>query len=344
MADPLVLTAPRSVTLTSPDLQDGVAWWRMTGPWNALREEIPQLSLLTLDLKNTPPHWTPIGLSRVMIINRPYQSGHLAMVDTAGASGVPAIVDFDDCLWEVPRFNQAHGTYDHAARSTAQIAATRAYTVTVTTPRLREYILSKVAPDADVRVIPNAIPDWYTWPSVARRKVIIYRGGSSHMGDLLDHREAIAEVLRARPDWHLITIGEDPWWLHEILPEGSSTHVPRQPLPVLHRWLRHSAAAVMIVPLRDCELNRCKSNISWIEGTLAGAAVLARGDLPEFNRPGVDHYNGSDFGDQLATLLDAPQSYRDGLVAQSQAFIDANLRYRHVNPLRAEILRECIDD
>lgn len=344
MANPPVLTAPRSITLASPDLQDGVAWWRMIVPWNALRESVPHLSLLTLDLKHNHPQWTPLGLSRALVINRPYTPNHLAMVDTAGASGVPTIIDYDDCLWDIPRWNQSHGSYGKAEREVAQIAATRAHAITVSTERLGSYITGRIAPDADVRVIPNAMPDWYTWTEFERKKILLYRGGSSHMGDLMPHREELAEVLRSRPDWHLVTIGEDPWWLHELLPEGQSTHVPRQPLPVLHRWLRGSTAAAMVVPLRDCELNRCKSNISWQEGTLAGAAVLAPADFPEFDRPGVSHYGPGEFGTALAALLDADQGERDALVAASRAWIDDCGRLRHVNGERLRLLSEVLDE
>lgn len=340
LADPAY---PRTLTLASPDIQDGVAWWRMVAPWNALRESIPGLGIMTLDLRTQPPQWTPIGFSRALIINRPYLPPHVSMVDTASASGVPSIVDFDDCLWDIPRWNQAHHQYGKPERESAQIAATRAYALTVSTPRLGRYIKTRIAPDADVRVVPNALPDWYTWANtLARRKLLIWRGGHSHIGDMIDHREEIAEVLRARPDWHLLTVGEDPWWLHEILPEGQSTHVPRQPLPVFHRWLRNSAAAVMMVPLRDCELNRCKSNISWMEGTLAGAAVLAPEWSEEFDRPGVVRY--TDFGRDLAALLDMPQGERDALVAQSRAWIDDCGRHRHANVQRLMLLREVLDD
>lgn len=344
MANALDLNYPRTITLCSPDLQDGSAWWRMMLPWSTLREETPHLGIMTLDMRTSMPQWTPLGLSRALVINRPYLSQHLGMIDTANASGVPSIVDFDDCLWDIPRFNQAHGTYGKSERETAQIAATRAFVVTVTTQRLADYITSRIAPDADVRVIPNALPDWYTWPTTARRKTLIYRGGQSHMGDLLPHREEVAAVLNERPDWNLVTIGEDPWWLHELLPENRCTHIPRQPLPVLHRWLRGSSASAMMIPLRDCELNRCKSNISWMEGTLAGAAVLAPEGFDEFDRPGVSHYAPGEFGAALARLLDATDEERAASVAASQAYIDAHGRIAHVNAHRARVLAEAFDD
>lgn len=343
MADPLGLTTPKTVLLSSPDMQDGSAWWRMLPPWNALREQCAHLGMLTLDLRQQGPSWTPIALSRVVVLNRPYASQHLMMVDTGNAVNVPSIVDYDDLVWEIPRWNPAHQNYGKHEFETAMIAATRARVVTTTTPFLREYLLSHIAPDADVRVIPNAIPDNYEWPRTARRKLVIYRGGDGHMGDLLPVADELVEAFKARPDWHLVTIGTDPWWLHERMPEGQSTHVPRQHLAIFHRWLRGSNAAVLIAPLRDCAFNRAKSSIVWLEGTYAGAAVLAPAALPEFERPGVTRYEPGEFGSRLGWLLDLPQPERDVLVRESEEWIDECARHRHVNVLRAAILRELLD-
>lgn len=320
-------------------MTDGSAWWRVLGPMVALRASTQHLGLITMDLRVMGPQYPLIALSQAVLINRPYGGLHLAVVDTANVSGIPTIVDFDDLLWDIPRWNAASETYGEAERTTAQIAATRARVVIASTQAIADHITGRCAPDADVRVIPNALPDHYTWSTTKRQKIVLYRGGDGHMGDLRPAAEDIAATLVDRPDWQLVTVGTNPYWLHDMLPAGRSTHVPRQFLTVFHAWLRGSSAAVMVVPLRDHPFNRAKSNIAWLEGTYAGAAVLAP-DFPEFRRPGCTNY--TDFRRDLGALMDAPQEHRGQLVSASREYVDDCLRHRHVNRARAEILAEML--
>lgn len=344
MSPPIALAPPQAaqgglstLIVTSPDLGDGSAWWRALGPWGVLKGETPGLDILPIDMATTRPSWTPIGMAQAVYLCRPHSSTHVQFMDSCAASGLPVVVDFDDCVWEIPRYHESRSAYNQERQTTINVAAQRAFKLVTSTPDLRDYILKNVAPDADVRVIPNALPDFYTWQHLDRRKILLYRGGNNHLGDIYEAKDAIVEAMRARPDWTFVSVGRDPWFIHEKLER--SEHVERMDLPQFHRWLRNCCASVMIAPWADNVFNRCKSSIVWLEGSLAGAAVLASA-LPEFDRPGCTTYEPGEMGSRLAWLLD--EADRGALVQASRDWIDQNARLSVTNRMRLQLLAELL--
>ena len=95
----------------------------------------------------------------------------------------------------------------------------------------------------------------------------------------------------------------------------------------------------MHVPLIEDGMNRCKSNIAWIEATAAGAVTIAP-DWVEWQKPGVLNYNGLDeFKSMLMRPLDdAPERW-----AASRDYIMENLTLNKVNEQRARIVRELVN-
>src|ERR1035437_9869971 len=98
----------------------------------------------------------------------------------------------------------------------------------------------------------------------------------------------------------------------------------------------------MIVPLVDSEFNRAKSNIAWLEGTYAGAAVVAR-SLPEFGVPGCIHYEDpKEFSNVVRDAL-ASSERRKSAVRKSWSHISkAGLHLSDVNHIRQEVLNDLI--
>lgn len=333
----------RTLLCTSPDLNDSVSWWRNWGPFSALREQTPKFNLTAVDfLRAKQVDWVTIENASAVFCNRPFEGKHLQTLRFATSCGRPTWVDFDDLLWEIPRYNPAVDFYGEAQWQASKDCSTIARVVTVSTPFLAEYVMERIAPDADVHVVPNAFPDWYPWNKRARSKTIIYRGGRTHFGDIFAVADDIVAVANEHPDWGFIFCGVDPWQLTQRMNPKQYAIMPMRPLVEFHRWLTMSGASVLIAPLTDSNFNRAKSNISWMEGTLAGAVSICP-DFPEFNRPGCVVYKPGEFGHYLREVMHASQETRDECVRRSQEWIDANARLSVVNQKRYELVRALMD-
>jgi hypothetical protein len=251
----------------------------------------------------------------------------------------------DDCIWDIPWANPATDFYGPQQLGWARDALCRATVVTCSTPALASYIQDRVAPDADIRLVPNALPDWYTWSTVERKKLVVYRGGRTHTQDLAAVADDIVLAAKAHPDWHFAFCGarSNHGCVTSRLDPKQFTEFPMRPLPEFHAWLRTSGASIMIVPLADNLFNRCKSNISYLEGSMAGAAVIAP-EFEEFNVPGCARYGAGKFHDVLDGLLSSPPQILQYHVDQAREWIDANRRLSRINAVRYALVEKLIPD
>lgn len=336
-----VIRVPKFVTtkrvlVGSPDLQDGVSWWRSWRPWCEVAETVPNVDLLQGDMMRGSVQWAEVEYASMVCFNRPFQDHHMTVIGAALEHGKPAIVDFDDLVWDIPKGNKASTMYGKREIGIATEACTRSSEITVSTPYLASYIQDKVAPDTPITCIPNSIPDWYQWNELPSEKVVLWRGGLSHIADIASVANDFQMVAAEHPDWKFMFIGCDPWPVTQRLDPKRYSVLGTVPLPVLHRLVRQRSFGVMIVPLEDCDFNRAKSNIAWMEGTLSGSRVVAPDFLPEFCKPGVVGYGQArSFADALRQAMDEPAAEH---VKASRDYIDANLRAGHSTQQRIDLL------
>jgi glycosyltransferase involved in cell wall biosynthesis len=253
---------------------------------------------------------------------------------------MPVIVDWDDDVFQIARDNPA---FEHF-RTAATIKGIRdtldcADHITVSTAYLAE-TWGAMLGHQRISVIPNAHNDYILGRERndrPRRKVVLWRGAGSHMRDLAEYGDALARVALKHPDWTVVFLGTYPWVLEGKLP---CYHVSPKDLMVYFQWLKHGADhAIQIVPLSDTAFNRAKSNIAWLEGSYAGAAVLAP-DWEAWRLPGVAHYRDPDtFGEMLEELICNPGLVRD-CADSSWRYITDHLLLSHINPQRAALLEQ----
>jgi len=328
----------RHLLVASPDLNETISWWRAWGPLVRLRNERGDLELKGFDMMRAPGiEWSVAHACDALFFQRPFSSNHMKAIHFLRSLGKPLWTDFDDCIWQLPRYNTSWDVYNADAQEQSRIAAAISNVVTASTDRLAEYMKNHVAPDAEIRVIPNTLPDDYQWAQQDHEKIVIYRGMRGHLGDLDTVAEELDAVAETHPDWEFVFVGCDPF----MLEMKNKRVVKPMPLPEFHRFLRECKASIFINPLRDNEFNRCKSNISWLEASVAGAAFIGP-DFEEFRRPGAMTYAPGTFGETLSELIELPAEVRAAFVRESRTYIDAHLRHRNVNPARAAIIEELL--
>lgn len=302
---------------------------------------MPKLHLREVDIQSGRIEWPMFGNASAAFVSRPHLPRHMAFMEDCTLNGLPTWVDHDDNLWDVPRHNPRRSYYSKQVQETATLGCTRAYIVTASTEQLAEVISTKAAPDARIYVLPNAFPHWYGWNSNPRQKVILWRGGDNHLGDMLAVADDVVQVLNENPDWRLVTVGAEPWFVTERIPNHG--HFDHMTIPAFHHWLRHGIGpAVMLNPLTDCDFNRCKSNISWMEGTMAGAVCVVP-DFQEFRQPGALNYREGKFAEMFRLALAMSGEDRGALVAASRAQINEKYHLDVVGRSRYAILKQLIE-
>lgn len=316
------------VLLIAPEPRDGTSWVRAWGPFSRLNVELHAPNGRELN-------WAALWPYDVCVWQRPGNQLDVISISIAKKCGKGIWVDYDDNGFDIPEDNPAADFYNQEDKRACMRECMRlADIVTVSTPALKEALLEQV-PTADIRVVPNAVDDYFfaVEPSYhERNKTILIRGASGHQNDYLHYKDAILELLRVNPDYTLSICGYHPSWLSEI-PDSQLRLYQFVDIPSYFEQLMQIRPAIMIVPLLDNRFNRCKSNISFLEGTLAGAVVIGP-NLPEFNVPGCYTINGPE------ELKDSFDHVRDYAALYYQSAIKNLPKLSEVNELRRDILDE----
>lgn len=324
-----------------PDMGDATSFYRGVGPLGALSKSLGgSITLMMVELKS----WATISMSDVVFLQRPFKDKHLAVVEMAKACNVPVWIDYDDDLFQVPMDNPAFDLYDDAdmQKRIAKMIA-MADVVTVTTEHLKER-LAKL--NQNIVVIPNAFDErFFSFPKERdpRKKLVLWRGSSTHQKDLATVGMELIKLSHdpQLSDWTFHFLGFNPWWIVERMRPENTIISPGIDILEYHQYIKMVNPSLLFVPLCNNAFNRSKSNIAWIEGTYAGAMVVAP-ELPEFTRPGVKNYK--DPASFLETMKTAMMGETDIALwnRASQRYIESELRLSHVNMKRRIILEDLL--
>jgi hypothetical protein len=107
----------------------------------------------------------------------------------------------------------------------------------------------------------------------------------------------------------------------------------------LHDALPICQARAFIVPLANHMFNQCKSNIAWFEATYAGAACVAPGYMPEFNKPGVLTYNSIDEFKDIMRKIMSKEIDVNAKVRESETYIMTNYNLQDMNKKRVDLFK-----
>ncbi len=319
------------ILLVTPNLLDNQSWWRAAFPLAEMETEGKIMvsapgSITELDIRR----------SSLLYLQRPFDPAHLGLVRACKRNGRPVIVEFDDLLWNIPRGNPARTQYTQERIDTATQCALSADWCIVSTEALADHLLALGC--ERVTVVPNSLPSWMPWPKYAdRNKTIWWRGGSFHGHDIESVVDELVDVVNEKTDWKIIFAGSEPTHIINRIKEHDRIEcLPIMEISAYHDRMVAERPWAIINPLEDCAFNRCKSNIGWVEASLAGAVCVAP-DFPEFQRPGCMLYRQGGFATTLRIALALP-SVAD-TVAHARAYIDQYLRLDHVNERRYQIMQ-----
>lgn len=306
---------------------DGTAWYRSQGVFpfihhaKAVFHDISHLSYGS---------WSAIAGYDVLIMSRPFNDQHVSIIQQAQWMGLRVIIDHDDLVTDVPSHNPAHGLYKQNNRFVLQ-AIRMADEIWCTTEFIKQQWLKY---NKNIHVVPNAHND-YIYPKAKTfdklSKTMLYRGGNTHRLDLLQITPQLIDIAKRNSDWKFIFMGCDD--NHEFIRSADQCEnilvTNRVPIVQYFNYINSLSPAIMIAPLEGNPLNRAKSNISYLEGSAAGAAFFGNKLLDEFNLTNIlplTLLDKSISENHLSTL----KEYQE----RSWAYISENLLLSKINQLR----------
>lgn len=328
------------INYAAGSLVDTCSFYRGFGPLSQLAKNTEDISIYNISDLN----WATLAQLDVMMIPRIYNENLLHGMEMSLNNFKPVWNDYDDNLFCVPRSNPS---FHHFFGKEAVLAraAERSSVITVTTEALYKTYRTY---NKNTHIIPNAYDDcmFGEMPhhTGRRRKILVWRGSNTHDEDLISVADDIVSIVNSAEfsDWKMLFMGYNPAYITCRLKQDRILY--KEPLDVIDyfKFMATLNAAIMMVPLVDTEFNRAKSNIAWMEGTLAGAAVFTD-DLPEFRRPGCSIVKKGTWAKTLLEVIRAANSDPSFIQHNndlSHAYIKENLYLSKVNKLREELVRK----
>lgn len=309
------------------------SYYRGWGVFSKLRKINPSISVEYLDAMN----WNHLSDCDILYLVRPVEDNYIEVLNMAKDFGVRVWSDFDDLLHEVPAYNPGHAYFSQKRiLDNVEYAIKNSDIVTVSTETIKSYY-QKLNPD--MVVVENAFND-YNFKFVKKEvsaKRISWRGSPTHRQDLLSCKEDMVKNSIKFPDWDWVFIGADTWYVSDEI--KNSVEVSELEIIKYNKFLSDITPAIHIVPLVDSVFNQAKSNISWIEGTSAGACCIAPA-LPEFQKSGVINYKDN-FEYLLGKAINS-KTFRMENYNESFEYIQDKLFLSKINQKRIKIIEEIL--
>lgn len=304
------------------------SYYRSIGPYS----KIENVLFNTLEKGN----WSVYSNLNLLYFERPVFNQFIDGIKLAKSFNIPVIIDFDDDLFSIPKYNPSHTFYSKKEnRQNIILACELADAITVTTPSLKE-VYSKW--NNNVSIIENAWNN-YNFPfdknEASNNKIINWRGSATHRDDLLSFKNGILDASNELTDWTWSWMGKDI----DFITKHIKNKIVFEEAEIIKYFnnLYELSPAIQIVPLENNTFNKSKSNISWIEATWAGAVTIGP-DLPEWNRPGIIRVSNNKEMKECIIELSRNYELRNKYWSESKNFITNNLLIKNINNKRKDLL------
>ena len=323
--------------ITDPNTPPSVRFYRTTGVFHYLTKlSGGRFQVEEVDNRRVLQDETAAFRFDACLVERPISTSALSIITHLKNMGVAVWLDYDDNLLDIPDYNTAQDYFhvqDNA--NVVQQCLAMADIVTCATEYLTKLYKGI---NRNTVTIPNAWNDFrfapLAKPEGTHRPIrMAWRGANKHDGDLYAVRGTLAPALQD-PAYQWAFFGYRPHYLGV----KRSQYVPFSGLATYFRTFFTAGIDYLFVPLEVNNFNRAKSNISWIEATIAGAVTIAPAALPEFNRPGLIRYKDNRHLKDIFARIKAGKYDKAERVQASREDLRENYALSQVNALRAGVM------
>ena len=253
----------------APPIIDGVSYWRLWEPLAAV-DAILVNSPYEIDFrfKRKELDFFDVWNTDVVIVSRPGsgKNDYSEFLEQCKMRGVKIIVDLDDDIFHLPDYHTLYQNYKKGGKQykQARYALELADELWVSTKALADQF------GKDAVLIPNAImPHLLPKEPAPDRGLWAWRGRSIQAHDLMAHQGWYKKIRNKAKQW--LFLGWKPPLDHaDNVSVGTFLSNPMAYL----QSIRSTGLNGIWKPMIDCEFNHAKSNIAWIEATMAGGVCL----------------------------------------------------------------------
>lgn len=241
--------------------------------------------------------------------------------------GRPVVLDFDDNLFNVPMSHEnAHGFAE--MREGLILLLRGAAAVMVSTVEIaRDYAQFT----GRVRVVPNAVPDELLRPFTGERtQTLLYRGMRNHLPDVYAYSQHFQQLIK--DGYKLKFMGLNPYFL------SGYTLLKGKDIYQYFEYFRSLRVRALMFPMVDNKFNRSRSNIAWLEATMAGTVCVAP-NWEEWKHPGIIHCGPENFYHVMVGIMKGEYDV-ERLYRTSYEWIRCNRVVSVTNNLREGIFAE----
>jgi glycosyltransferase involved in cell wall biosynthesis len=343
------VSAPR--TLFVGKNMSGICWYRCALPamalgheWVGVREDPPELQLLT-GMTDRPFEYEHLFEYDVVVVQQPATRPWLHTIRKLQDAGVKVLFEIDDYIQSVRkiRTHEARDAFSRDVIDGAELNMRVADGVICSTPFLAQRF-RKFNPN--VWVCRNGLDlKRYELELPARRGVTIgWSGGMGHQDAMRPWLPVVADVLRARPDTHFVTVGQP--FADELAGEFGSERcfsVPFAPMEMYPAAMTQFDLA--LAPSSGSALYRGKSDLRWLEASALGIPLVADPEVYSDIEPGVTGMPAAtpdEARDALFALVD-DEALRRGIGAAARAHVREHRSIQAVAPAWARAIAEVTD-
>ncbi len=231
------------------------------------------------------------------ILHRVTQPIWLEVAEKLKSKGKKVFIEWDDDLWHIPVWNPAWRHIDQIARDVILESFNLADGLIASTEPLAA-VMSQLSSGKHVHVLPNLI-DLEQWPEPGPTHDgevrILWAGSVHHYKDMEVVVDPLEQILLKHKNVRVLFFGDMP----DSMAEYTRIHYSHLGVMIPHHryngrvgfvqpvelenypeTLRLLEPDIALCPLVDETFNHSKSNIKWMEMSLAGAAVLASDSPP----------------------------------------------------------------
>lgn len=328
---------------------DGISFYRALGPLTLLKKQWPEMNFY----QYTNMNWNVAFESDLLFMTKPTSRESMSIVQYAKEHGLPVWLDYDDDYLNPTDDAPRKGTpLEQLVKETVSACLKLADRVTVTNEHLKS-VYAPVCGAEKIVVIPNAFDDRLKGlmnSEINPRNVIFWRGNETQARDIEHFANQIREIFTENREYNWAFMNYDPYTITDFFAEKDFKRLNYFPGMELMEYFRKLCSvnwAVVIKPLVDNTFNRSRSNITWIEATLAGSVCLA----PAFeswtdysDKDGLLTYSDrTDFKKKLKWILKNPQEIKR-LVESSRNYIEKNLLLSKINERRKQLIFSILEE
>jgi 2-polyprenyl-3-methyl-5-hydroxy-6-metoxy-1,4-benzoquinol methylase len=336
------------ILVASPIKEDATSFYRCFGPINHLKRNF-DVEIIDATLPGYSISWDVMTGVDVVFIQRPSTGDHLAVMEIAKNTNTPVWIDFDDDYLNIPETNPRYELYANPHRvACIRKAIELADMITVSTISIRESIGKNTSKDKNfIHVIPNAIDEQVFdcrvpgLPELGYQKnIIMWRGGDTHGHDMDPYIEKMVDLYKTFQNYDWAFFGFAPEKFLKLIDNKRIILFPWGDIMQYLKNLFELRPRISIVPWANLEFNKSKSNCSWIESTLSGAATVFPNWSTEFVDGMVGYNTPENFYQAVSGMLSLPE--KAGYQALKSFETLQRFTLSAMNPVRYALIKSLI--